>query len=60
MNSALVQDLFGGVMRKAFPNASEVDLYGSSIVFHEDGSLTIRCAGEEKQIGKEKIQASAA
>lgn len=47
-------------MRKAFPNASEVDLYGSSIVFHEDGSLTIRCAGEEKQIGKEKIQASAA
>jgi hypothetical protein len=45
-NWGLVQDMFDGAVRKAFPNASTLDLYGSSITF-TDSTIVLRCAGEE-------------
>lgn len=46
-----VQDSFGGLMRKHFPNASEADLWGCSMVFNLDkNTIILRCAGEEKEV----------
>lgn len=45
-----IQDLHGGLMRKTFPNASEAALWGASITYHLDGSMTLRCEGEEVKI----------
>lgn len=43
----LVQDMFDGAIRKAFPEASEVDYYGASITIHPGNKMILRCAGKE-------------
>jgi hypothetical protein len=46
-----VQDSFGGLMRQHFPNASALELWGSSMTFNLDKNTAIlRCAGEEKEV----------
>lgn len=45
-----VQDSFGG-FRQHFPNATDVQLWGASIVFDLDkNTMILRCAGEEKEV----------
>ena len=43
----LIQDMHDGLMRVTFPHATEVELYASSITYHQDGSMTLRCGGKE-------------
>jgi len=48
-----VQDMFGGLMKKEFPEASECDLWGSLIRFFEGGDITLTCGGKTKRITNE-------
>ena len=44
----LVEDMFGGVLKRAFPDATKIELYGASIIMSDNGDLELRCGGEVK------------
>lgn len=44
--SDLVEFLFDSAIKKCFPEASEVELYGAGIEFNADGSIVMTCAGK--------------
>lgn len=46
-HAELVQDMFGGAVRLAFPDATASDLYGSSITILPGDKMILRCGGKE-------------